>query len=239
MKSTYSRQGSVIGVIGGSGGVGASSFAAAMAAVSAATLVDLDPVGGGVDVLLGIEQADGARWSGLQLDGGYLDPELLAGGLPRWGLVAVLACDGVGPSCADIGQVVGAAVANGPVVLDLPRGPTPERDEGVRQCSFVVIVASAELRAAAAAQVLRRTLPNVPTGLVVRRADIDADTVAGYVGAPLVGLLPPLFGGPHNGRLPRQSTQVASGILDGLEARSWSEPPGGGDFDDWLNHRDD
>jgi len=69
----------VLGVVGGSGGVGASTFAAVLAAVTGrAMLVDLDVVGGGIDVLLGIEDVAGARWSGLRVGGGRLDPALLA-----------------------------------------------------------------------------------------------------------------------------------------------------------------
>ena len=68
----------VIGVVGGCGGAGASTFACVLAATAAtgwpAVLVDLDPVAGGIDVLLGIEAVPGARWSGLRLGGGRLDP---------------------------------------------------------------------------------------------------------------------------------------------------------------------
>ena len=89
--------GVVVGVIGGSGGVGASSFASVLAAAAVpSVLIDLDLAGGGADVLLGIEAVPGARWSGLQLDGGRLDPALLADGLPRWRDVAVLAAESNG-----------------------------------------------------------------------------------------------------------------------------------------------
>ena len=71
----------MFGVVGGSGGVGASTFAAVLAAVTArAMLVDIDVVGGGIDVLLGIEDVPGARWSGLRVGGGRLDPGSLADG---------------------------------------------------------------------------------------------------------------------------------------------------------------
>src|SRR4051812_19306479 len=84
----------VLGVVGGSGGVGASAFAAVLAAVAGESLlVDVDAAGGGVDVLLGIEAVDGARWSDLHLAGGRLDASVLLAGLPRWGPCAVLAAD--------------------------------------------------------------------------------------------------------------------------------------------------
>lgn len=59
----------VVTVMGGSGGVGASTLAAALAcratasaSTAASALMDLDPVGGGIDLLLGAEQAQGWRW---------------------------------------------------------------------------------------------------------------------------------------------------------------------------------
>src|SRR5664279_4433323 len=101
----------VIGVIGGSGGAGSSYFAAVLAALCLpSVLLDVDPVGGGVDVLLGIESVPGARWSGLRLDGGRLDPALLADGLPRWRDVAVLATDAEVPPPVAVLEVVDAAV---------------------------------------------------------------------------------------------------------------------------------
>src|SRR5579875_2141374 len=84
----------VVAVLGGSGGVGASTFAAALAtAAGRAVLVDCDPLGGGIDVLLGVEAVPGARWSGLRVNGGRLDPHALDEGLPRWRDVRVLAAD--------------------------------------------------------------------------------------------------------------------------------------------------
>ena len=56
-----------VGVIGGRGGAGASTLACALAVTAArdgrrTMLVDGDPLGGGLDVLLGGEQAGGLRW---------------------------------------------------------------------------------------------------------------------------------------------------------------------------------
>lgn len=56
-----------VGVLGGRGGAGASTLACALALTSAregrrTLLVDADPLGGGLDVLLGGEAAEGLRW---------------------------------------------------------------------------------------------------------------------------------------------------------------------------------
>src|SRR6266536_165036 len=114
----------VIGVVGGRGGAGASTFACVLAAMSAlggrAVLVDLDAAAGGIDVLLGIEATSGARWSGLRLDGGRLDPDMLVAGLPQWGSVAVLSAD-VAPAPGAVGQVLDVAARAGAVVVELGR----------------------------------------------------------------------------------------------------------------------
>ncbi|MGI8762274.1 MAG: pilus assembly protein FlpE [Jatrophihabitantaceae bacterium] len=214
--------GAVIGVLGGSGGVGASSFAAVLAAVATrSVLVDLDPVGGGVDVALGIEDVPGARWSGLRLDGGRLDPVLLAEGLPRWGRVPVLAADVAPPAPAAIEQVLDAAAELGTAVLDLPRAPCASREGAARRCTLVVAVVAARVRDLAAARAVLASLPpGVPVGAVVRRGAFAPDESAALAGAPLLGVLPALTRARELDarRLPRAPVRVATGILDGLSA---------------------
>jgi hypothetical protein len=165
--------GPVLGVVGGSGGVGASTFAAVLAAVAGrATLVDVDESGGGIDVLLGIEQVTGARWSGLRVGGGRLDPALLSDGLPRWGPVSVLAAD-TEPAAAAAAQVLDAAATLGPVVVDLARSPSPLRDTAVQRCALVLLFALADVRGLSAARAVAGGLSGAPTGLVVRRGSVS------------------------------------------------------------------
>jgi hypothetical protein len=214
--------GVAIAVLGGSGGTGASSLAAALAAVAArAVLVDLDPVGGGIDVLLGIEDVPGARWSGLRLDGGRLDPELLQQGLPRWGCVPVLAADVAPPDAAAVGQVLDAAEVLGLVVLDLPRAPSEVRDSAAGRCAFVAVVVGGGVRDLAAARAVVSSLPDVPVGLVLRRGPVAVGAAAASVGAPVLGVLPPLGRARHvldPRRLPRTDARMVRGILGGLTA---------------------
>jgi hypothetical protein len=207
-----------VGVLGGSGGVGASTFAAALAtSAGRSVLIDCDPVGGGIDVLLGIETQPGARWSGLRVEGGRLDPQLLAEGLPRWRAVGVLAAD-VAPAPAAVGQVAEAAAELGVVVLDLPREPGPLRDAALACCRLCVVLASARIAALAAA---RATLPvGVPLGVVLRRASrvaaVPSVDAARMLGAPLLGALPASDGSDLGADLPRAMLRVAAGVLDGL-----------------------
>jgi hypothetical protein len=207
--------GSVVGVVGGSGGAGASTFAGMLATAAApCVLVDLDGVGGGIDVLLGIEAVPGARWSGLRVDGGHLDPGLLAAGLPRWRSVAVLAAD-VGPPSADAAvQVIDTAAHLGVVVLDLPRSPGPVRDAALSRCALRVVVAVAQLRELAAARSVLASLPAGPVGVVLRRGGLPIDDAVARLGAPLLGVLPPL----DRSITPRSAARVAAGVLDGLAA---------------------
>jgi hypothetical protein len=210
----------VIGIVGGSGGVGASSFAAVIAGVATGSvLVDLDVTGGGLDVTLGIEAATGARWSGLHVAGGHLDPGALVDGLPRWGSVAVLAADVPELDPDSVLQVLGAARAAGPVVVDLPRAPCPERAAALLHCDLVVLVARADVSGLVAAHATAAALPELPVGLVTRRGAVAAREAAELVGCPLLGELPSLSGSrfdPAPGRPPRAAARVAAGVLAGL-----------------------
>jgi hypothetical protein len=215
-----SSGGPVIGVLGGSGGIGASSFAAVLALVgNVGFLIDLDVSGGGIDITLGIEHEAGARWSGIQLSGGALDPETLADGLPRVGPCAVLAADTPELDGAAVEQVLEVAAESGPVVVDLPRHPCPERAAALPHVSFVVLVARGDVAGLVAAHTTVRGLPEIPLGLVLRRGPIAAGAAATLIGAPLLGELPAVRNGPapiDASRLPRAQAKLASGLLLGL-----------------------
>lgn len=212
--------GPVIGVLGGSGGIGASAFAAVLAlAGHVPFLIDLDVSGGGIDVNLGIEHVPGARWSGIQLAGGSLDPATLADGLPRAGPCAVLAADTAELDPAAVGQVLQVAADAGPVVVDLPRHPVAERAVALLHTSFLVLVARGDVGGLVAAHTTVRGLPELPLGLVLRRGPVAAATAADLIGAPLLGELPAVRPSnlPLNGnRLPRAAERIASGLLLGL-----------------------
>jgi hypothetical protein len=213
----------VIGVVGGSGGVGASSFAAVLAAVAGgALLIDLDVAGGGIDVTLGIEATSGARWSGLRLAGGRLEPDALVGGLPRWGPVPVLAADVADLDPDAVLQVLEVARASGPVVLDLPRRNCPERAAALVHCTLVVVLARADVDGLVAAHALAAGLPELPSGLVCRRGEVPSAEAARLVGLPLVGELPAMDRSRlvlNSHRLPAAAARVAGGLLRGLAVR--------------------
>ncbi|GAA1200313.1 septum site-determining protein Ssd [Prauserella alba] len=200
-------RGRVVAVVGGRGGAGASVLAAAVS-VSAArqggrsVLVDCDPLGGGIDLVLGAELQDGVRWPDVRVQGGRvamsaLDEALPVAG-PADGPVALLSCDrdGGGPAPETVEAVLRAGVRAGrTVVCDLPRDPGPCGRRVLTVADLVVVVVPAELRACvAASRVLERLgEPRGRVRVLVRGPSPDglgARDVAGSVGVPLLGWVP-------------------------------------------------
>jgi hypothetical protein len=225
----------VIGVVGGCGGIGASRFSATLAQVvaeqaGAALLVDLDPVGGGLDVLLGIETGPGPRWSGLRLAGGELDAGLLFSGLPAWGGVTVLAADHVGlPPAERVVQVVRAGSAAAPVVIDLGRHKTDVRTAAVACCALVVVVCGCDLPAITAARVVIAELGPAVVALVARGGRTASARAAKLIGVPLAARLPvrgARDGGPLGpGSIAGPARRVAGGLLAGLAGATGPSEP--------------
>jgi secretion/DNA translocation related CpaE-like protein len=129
--------GRVASVVGGRGGAGASVLAAAVALAalrsgSGALLVDGDPLGGGLDLVLGAEADAGLRWPELRIQGGRVPASALRSALPGRSVgavrLAVVSCDrdGPGPEPDAMAAVVEAGRRSGDtVVCDLPRHLPP------------------------------------------------------------------------------------------------------------------
>lgn len=212
--------GRAVVVVGAAGGVGTSTLAALLAARWAGdgrpvTLVDLDARAGGIEVLLGIEGADGARWPDLAGVRGPVGGAELRGVLPRWGAVEVLGADRrAGPLDAAAVRAVwtGLLEAGRTVVADLPAralgpdgltGLTGPDGVGARGCpdgllgdllgtAATVLVTGQDVLGVAAAAVACGALPRGPQ-LVLRRrvgARVAPAQVAATLGLPLAGLLP-------------------------------------------------
>ncbi|ORW31715.1 hypothetical protein AWB91_14380 [Mycobacterium paraense] len=188
-------RGRVVAVVGGCGGAGASSFAVAVAhAAGDALLVDLDPWGGGIDLLMGGESAPGLRWPDLALEGGRLNWSAVREALPRHRGISVLsgARHGYELGGAPVDAVVDAGRRGGAaVVCDLPRRLTDATQAALDAADLVVVVSRCDVRACAAtaamAPVLAGANPNL--GLVVRGPSpggLRATEVAEIAGLPLV-----------------------------------------------------
>ncbi|MET0704669.1 MAG: septum site-determining protein Ssd [Mycobacterium sp.] len=197
---TERGRGEVAAVIAGRGGAGASLFSAALAqAADEALLIDLDPWGGGIDLLLGGEAATGLRWPDLGLQGGRLSWTAIRDALPRIRGVSVLS--GTRQEHELAGSAVDAVVEAGrrggaTVVCDLPRRLTAAVETALDAADLVVLVTQCDVRACAATAAMAPAVvsmnPNV--GLVVRGPSpggLSAADVGGIVGLPVLAAMRP------------------------------------------------
>lgn len=202
-------------VVGARGGAGASVLAVALASVAAAEglasyLVDLDPLGCGAHVMLGLDHLPGSGWDDLDDTAGRVPPSALRAGLPTVAGVKLLGWPGAGedpPRTAVAPGVAGAAIdaaaRDGDVVIvDVPRWACfGESDHGsfaleaLTRSSRVILVASADVRSALAGKRLlaQDALRGLAVGLVVRGPSpggITASDVAGALEVPLLAFVP-------------------------------------------------
>jgi secretion/DNA translocation related CpaE-like protein len=228
-------RGEVIAVIGGCGGAGASVFAVALAQAAAdALLVDLDPWGGGIDLLIGGETNPGLRWPDLALQGGRLSWSAVRDALPRHRGISVLsgARRGYELEPGPVDAIVDAGRRGGvTVVCDLPRRITDATQAALDAADLVVVVSPCEVRACAATAAMAPTVAglNPNLGLVIRGPSpggLRATEVADITGLPLLASVraqPQLAEQVERGglRLARRSALVAAArrVLSVLSSR--------------------
>ncbi|WP_442805858.1 septum site-determining protein Ssd [Streptomyces sp. NBC_01341] len=193
-----------VGVMGGRGGSGASTLACALAVTAARSghrtmLIDGDPLGGGIDVLLGGEQSKGLRWPDFARSKGRVGGGALEDSLPALHGLRVLSWsrdDGViVPRQAMRSVLAAARRLGGVVVVDLPRRVDESVAEAIAQLDVGLLVVPGELRAVAAAQRVASAVGTILEDLrVVARgpygAGLDEQWVAQALGLPLVGDMP-------------------------------------------------
>lgn len=193
-----------VGVLGGRGGAGASTLACALAVTSAreglrTLLVDADPLGGGLDVVLGGETAEGLRWPAFAASRGRVSGGALEESLPELHSLRLLSWDRgdrvTVPPQAVRSVLAAARRGGGTVVVDLPRRVDGGVAEVLAQLDLGLLVVPAELRAVAAAG---RVVSAV--GMVLRDlraavrgpypSGLDDREVARLLGLPLAGDVP-------------------------------------------------
>jgi len=192
------RRGAVVGVIAGRGGAGASVFATALAhTADDALLVDADPWGGGIDLVLGCEGQTGLRWPDLTLQGGRLSYSALRDALPQRHGVRVLSGSRTGSDidAAPLGAVLDAGSRGGATVIcDLPRRSTGAVELVLDVADLVVVIAPADVRSCAAAAAITPWVSsaNSNAGVVVRGPSpggLRSAEVAQIVGLPLLAAM--------------------------------------------------
>lgn len=196
---------SVVAVVGGCGGAGASVFAAGLAVAAAADgsrslLVDGDPLGGGLDLLVGGEHVEGLRWADLAATYGRLSASTLRDLLPSvrrlsflsWGHGSSLPV----PVPAASMQAVLSAGQRGHdvVVVDVPRRFDAAAESALVQAALTVVVVPAEVRGVAAARPVVLALSRLTSslGLVLRRtggSGLDSSLVADALGLPVLATM--------------------------------------------------
>jgi secretion/DNA translocation related CpaE-like protein len=186
-------------VVGGSGGVGASTLAVGLAsagvALGATALVDLDPLGGGLDLLLGAERAAGWRWDKLQSARGQIGE--LAGHVPVANGVTLVSMgrESSGSVSRDAVAAVLASLARSSalVVMDVGRCVDAGGREGLRGSDRTVLVCGQDVRGVASARMTRDAADLRDAGVVVRLRPggaVRPTEVAAAVGLPLLGTVP-------------------------------------------------
>ncbi|WFE63523.1 septum site-determining protein Ssd [Micromonospora sp. WMMD714] len=194
-----------VAVLGGRGGAGASVLAGGLAVTAARAhlrtlLVDADPLGGGLDLVLGWEGLDGLRWPSLTDADGRVDAPALVRALPHRGDLVVLSWDR-GEPLALPAQAMAATVdaarrGRDFVVVDLPRQLDDAAVIALQAADQAYVVVPAELRATAAAtRVVAAAAPHCAAlGVIVRGpapGRLKATEVARALGLPLAGTLRP------------------------------------------------
>ncbi|MEU5978658.1 septum site-determining protein Ssd [Streptomyces sp. NPDC047315] len=205
------EQALTVGVIGGRGGAGASTLACALAVTAArggrrTMLVDGDPLGGGIDVLLGGERAEGRRWPDFVGSKGRVAGGALEESLPELHRLRVLSWDRgdcvVVPPPAMKSVLAAARRRGGVVVVDLPRRFDEGAVEVLAQLDLGLLVVPGELRAVAAANRVASLAGMVLKDLrVITRGPyatgLDEQWIASSLGLPLAGELPWEAGLPY------------------------------------------
>lgn len=225
-------------VVGGRGGAGASTLSCALAVTGARSgvdtmLVDGDPLGGGIDLILGEEESGGMRWPSLVDTKGRLSARALREHLPSPAArgmtrLSVLSWDRgelltVPPEAMRAVLDAGARSCE-LVVVDLPRQRTDAADEALAGSALTLLVVPAEVRAvAAAARVmggLRGVAPRVE--LVVRGpapSGLPAKAIADSLAIPLLGEIaaePGLPGMLDRGQAPPRRRGPLAGLCADL-----------------------
>jgi secretion/DNA translocation related CpaE-like protein len=202
--------GRVVAVLGGRGGAGASVLAAGLAVTAAnlgrrALLIDADPLGGGLDLVLGWEEDRGLRWPELAGTSGRLDGNTLVGALPGRGELALLSFDrqqqATVPPAAMTAVLEAGRHARDLVVVDLPRPLDPAAVVALQTADDGLLVVPAEVRAVtAAARVAAAATQHCGRlRLVVRGPSpgrLTADEISGSLRLPVAGTLRPELGLP-------------------------------------------
>lgn len=184
--------GRVYGVVGATGGVGASTVASWLAGHFAGqgietALVDGDPLGAGLDLVLGEEGADGLRWPELNQFSGAVAADQLWAAMPRVEALRYLSWDRRAthaetvPAATVVAALRGAAAVQ---VVDLSRA---DLERQARWCDAVLVLTPRTVRGVLAAELALARCAPVPAATAltgVNVADLEPRVLADATGVP-------------------------------------------------------
>ncbi|MEO6472716.1 MAG: septum site-determining protein Ssd, partial [Aeromicrobium sp.] len=192
----------VVSVMGGCGGAGATTLAASLVLAGAgrglaSILLDADPLGGGIDLVLGHENVHGMRWRDLDRTQGRISGESLRQVLPAKAGVSTLSWDRgeeveVHPS--SVRAVIAAASRTYDLVaVDVPRRFEPVTEEILTRSVLTVLLVPEDIHALSAAgrvlERLRRHTGNVVLLTRARPGGMGSAIVGETLGLPVLGRL--------------------------------------------------
>jgi secretion/DNA translocation related CpaE-like protein len=193
------RTAQTLAFVGGCGGAGATTLASAVAVFGnrrgfRTMLIDGDPLGGGIELALGIEHDVGDRWPKLLNASGRVSAAALRSALPSVDGLAVLSWDQSDVTVLPpetMSSVLGAAQRSSDlVVVDLPRRADPAVEEGFVRAGITLLVVPCDVRSVAAAKRLVGPLREVAGDLRLvarepRASALSAADVATHLSLPL------------------------------------------------------
>lgn len=190
----------VVSVMGGCGGAGATTLAASLVLAGArrgfsAMLLDADPFGGGIDLVLGHEDVEGMRWRDLDRTHGRVSGESLRQVLPARDGVSTLSWDRGEPLDVDAASVhtllAAASRAYDLVTVDVPRTFDAVTEEILGRSVLTVLLVPEDIRALSASgrvlSRLQRHTANIALLTRARRGGIGSAVVGETLGLPVLG----------------------------------------------------
>ena len=160
------------------------------ARIGPAVVIDADPLGPGVDRVLGLDGHDGVRWDALCQTTGRFSGRSLRDSLPRRDQLGVLTWysgpQGSLQAFAVRNAIAAAQRGHDTVVLDLPRAVDPLVEEMVARCDRVYVLTVPTVAGlASTARLCSRFRDASPLRIVLRGNDVSPDAVARLTSVPV------------------------------------------------------
>lgn len=190
----------IVSVMGGCGGAGATTLAASLVLAGArrgfgSLLLDADPFGGGIDLVLGHENVEGMRWRDLDRTQGRVSGESLRQVLPSKSGVSTLSWDREDPvdvAASSVHAVLAAAArAYDLVAVDVPRQFDGVTEEILGRSVLTVLLVPEDIHSLSASgrilARLQRHTGNIALLTRARRGGIGSSVVSETLGLPVLG----------------------------------------------------